>query len=113
MKCLDYKQLEGTRLVLPEVEGVTLRIAAGPLDGAHNFTMRVFTVDPGGHTPLHAHEFEHEIFFHQGTGELFYENEILPVGPGTVAFIPPNTEHQFRNTGNHDLVFVCVVPKGI
>ncbi|MBZ0272274.1 cupin domain-containing protein [bacterium] len=75
--------------------------------------MRVFTVKPGGHTPHHHHPCEHEIFFHAGSGEVEYEGEVVPVGPGYVAYVAPDAVHQIRNTGAEDLVFICVVPKGI
>lgn len=113
MKCLDYRKIEGVRVQDPTVAGVTMRIAAGPDDGAPNFTMRVFTVEPGGYTPHHAHDFEHEIFFHEGAGEVQYEDWVVPVASGYAAFVPPNVKHQIRNTGDRDLVFICVVPKGI
>jgi len=34
-----------------------------------------------------------------------------PLGSGTVVFVPPNAEHQFTNTGDTPLRFLCIVPK--
>jgi len=113
MKCLDYGKIEGKVLDDSTLKGVTMRVAAGPDDGATNFTMRVFTVQPGGYTPKHSHGFEHEIFFHAGSGEVYFEGDVYPVRSGSVAFIDPDREHQIRNTGNGELVFVCVVPNNI
>lgn len=113
MKCVAYSEIEGKVIDDPAVKGVTMHVAAGPDDGAPNFTMRVFTVKSGGYTPKHVHGFEHEIFFHAGTGEVFFEGDLHKVQAGSVAFIPPDAEHQIRNTGDDELIFVCVVPNDI
>ena len=111
MKVAPYEDLESKPVEDPAASGVTMRIAVGPEDGAPNFVMRVFTVEPGGHTPRHEHPFEHEVFFYEGKGEMFHEGKTFPVGPGYVAYIPAGSLHQFVNTGNDPLVFVCVVPR--
>lgn len=105
-----YQDMKAVKVEDPAASGVTIRVAIGPDEGAENFVMRVFTVEPGGHTPKHTHPFEHEVFFHSGKGEVFFEGESHPVGQGHVAFIPPDALHQFINTGDEPLVFVCVVP---
>jgi quercetin dioxygenase-like cupin family protein len=105
--CLD---VEAVPMTTGDAKGVTMRVVVGPEQGAKNFTMRVFEVEPGGHTPRHHHDFEHEIFIHQGTGEIFHEGRTIPVQPGHVAYLAPNTEHQIRNTGKQKLTFVCVIP---
>lgn len=113
MHVLPYREIDGKVIDNDEATGVVMRVAAGPDQGAPNFTMRVFHVKPGGHTPHHTHPYEHEIFFHAGRGEVFYEGETRAVGPGHVAYVAPGALHQIRNTGDEDLVFICVVPKGI
>jgi len=111
MKNLPYEEIEARPVEDPAAKGATMRVAIGPDDGAPNFVMRVFTVEPGGHSPRHSHPYEHEVFFHAGRGELFCEGETRPVGPGHVVYVPPDSLHQFRNTGPDPLVFVCVVPR--
>ena len=111
MKVMPYQDLDSRPVEDPAASGVAMRIAVGPDDGAPNFVMRVFTVEPGGHSPKHSHPFEHEAFVYAGNGEVFHEGKIFPVGPGHVAYIPAGTLHQFVNTGPEPLVFVCVVPR--
>ncbi|MEW7976773.1 MAG: hypothetical protein AB2814_04835 [Candidatus Sedimenticola endophacoides] len=41
------------------VAGATKQVPVGRADGAPNFSIRVFTLEPGGHTPHHSHETEH------------------------------------------------------
>ena len=117
VKCTDYRKIEGKDIDHPEVKDVNMRVVIGEDDGAPNFVMRVFTVKPGGHTPWHTHPYEHELFFHAGSGAVRYgdnaETDITPVGPGTVAYVAPDEIHQIRNTGTEDLVFVCLIPKGV
>ncbi len=72
--------------------------------------MRVFEIAPGGHTPKHAHDWEHEMFVHSGAGEVYGNGQWQPMNAGKVLFIPANEEHQMRNTGKDLLVVVCLVP---
>ncbi|MEE4166462.1 MAG: cupin domain-containing protein [Desulfocapsaceae bacterium] len=94
------------------VHGVTGRVVIGKDDGAANFCMRIFTLAPGGFTPRHSHEWEHEILIHEGAGQVNRDNEWVDVSSGSVVFIPGNEEHQFRNNSDANLVFACLIPKG-
>jgi quercetin dioxygenase-like cupin family protein len=87
-----------------------MRVVIGPDQSAPNFIMRVFEIAPGGYSYKHQHDYEHEIFFHAGHGEVVYEDRTVPVGPGAIAFIKPNALHQIRNTGGETLTFICVIP---
>ncbi len=113
MKIVRYEQVTETRFDNDAAKGLSGRVLVGKDDGAKNFCMRVFEVDPGGNTPRHRHEWEHEIFFHAGQGEIRRGGEWVPVGAGTAAFVPGNEEHQIRNAGNDTLVFVCLIPSGV
>ena len=86
------------------------RVLSGKADGAQNFCMRLFTLSEGGHTPRHSHDWEHEVFVHSGEGAVFKEGQWQPLKTGNAVFVPPNEEHQFKNTGAADFVFVCVIP---
>jgi quercetin dioxygenase-like cupin family protein len=111
MKVADYRKIEPKAYADPAAAGVTMRIGVGPDDGAPNFVLRVFTLAPGGHSPRHTHPYEHEVFVHEGQGELFHEGKTYPLGPGTVAYVPAGSLHQFLNAGPGPLVFVCVIPR--
>lgn len=92
--------------------GVTGRVLIGREAGAENFCMRLFELAPEGHTPSHAHDWEHEIFFHDGQGEILAGGSWTAVEKGSVAFVPGGAPHQIRNTGTTPLTFVCLVPNG-
>lgn len=112
MKVINYQEQESKSFDGDKVKNVVGRIAVGKADGAENFCMRVFEIAQDGFTPKHSHDWEHEIFFHQGEGEVLIDGETKPVTAGSVAYIPGNIEHQIRNRGNDKLVFVCLVPNG-
>jgi len=112
MKVSHYKQKKEIRLDNEVVKGATGRVVIGKADGAPTFCMRVFELDHGGSAPKHAHDWEHEIFFHAGMGEVFQDDAWTPVEAGSVAFIPANEPHQIRNAGEDKLVFVCLIPAG-
>ena len=47
----------------------------------------------------------------QGTLLIGEEQQSLPVSQGKVAYIPPNTIHDVKNTGNEPLIYIyCVCP---
>ena len=78
--------------------------------GAPNFAMRLFEMEPNGHSPLHSHDWEHEVFILEGEGAVKGEGGEKKFKPGDVVFIPPNEKHQFKNTGKKLVKFLCLVP---
>lgn len=96
-----------------DMEGVkdtTMAVMVGRDDAAPNFAVRSFQVEPGGHTPHHAHDFEHEVYILDGTGEVLLEGEFRPIRKGDVLYVPADEEHQFRASGPQPLRFLCMVP---
>ena len=86
------------------------RLLISPADGETAFAMRRFTIGPGGHTPYHAHPWEHQVFVLAGTGEVRSPDGATSVEAGDYAFVPAMDEHQFANTGRGTFEFICVVP---
>jgi quercetin dioxygenase-like cupin family protein len=72
--------------------------------------MRLFEVEPEGHTPQHSHEWEHEVFILGGEGIVVGKEGEEKVKHGDVIFMPSNETHQFRNIGSDNLKFLCLVP---
>ncbi len=93
-----------------DVVNVTKQLLIGPADGAPTFAVRLFTLAPGGHTPKHSHAFEHGVLVLEGKGELWTASGSHDLSPGTVVFVAPDEEHQFRNTGSDPFKFICIVP---
>jgi len=87
-----------------------VRILVGQDEQAPNFVMRQFEVAPGGHTPRHFHDYEHEVFVLEGTGTVVEGDSEHPLHPGDVVYVVPNDVHQFKNTGDVPLKFLCLIP---
>ena len=99
--------------VAVEIEGaknVGVRWLISKDDGAQNFAMRMFELQPGGFTPLHTHPHEHEVFVVEGQGIFIFEGEEYPFNADYVIFVPGGDEHQFKNTGDSILRFLCLIP---
>ena len=90
--------------------GIRMRMLVGPDDGASNFHMRHFTVEPGGHSPHHKHDYEHQALILEGHGLLKTDDGDKPLEPNDAVFVPPNQMHQFQNTGPGPLEFICLIP---
>jgi len=92
-------------------QGVHIRLLIHRADGAPNFYMRQFTIAPGGCTPRHSHAWEHEVYVLRGQGAAVSADGETPLSPGRCVFVPGGEEHQFRNTGEGEMEFLCLVPK--
>lgn len=104
---LDHEQKPVT---MPGASGAQMRMLVGGDDGARNFHMRHFEVAPGGFTPHHQHDYEHEILILRGRGAALSAAGERVFQAGDVIWVPPNEMHQFRNTGAEPLEFICLIP---
>jgi quercetin dioxygenase-like cupin family protein len=110
MKIIKYTDVKATHFKSDKAKGVAGRVVIGKKNGADNFCMRIFEISPGGNTPKHSHDWEHEIFIHAGEGEIYENGKWNPIKFGDVVFIPGNEEHQIRNSCKELFIFVCLVP---
>ncbi len=94
------------------VKGARVAVMIGREDNAPHFALRHFTVDPGGHTPQHQHDYEHEVYIVGGAGTILLEGSRHPISAGDVIYVPANEEHQFQSdeTNEEPLRFLCLVP---
>ncbi|NPA27313.1 MAG: cupin domain-containing protein [Chloroflexi bacterium] len=81
-----------------------------PPDEGPNFAMRRFTFRPGGWMPKHTNRVEHEQYVLQGQGLIGIGEQTFRVQPGDVVFIPAGVPHWYKNVGDEDFVFLCLVP---
>jgi quercetin dioxygenase-like cupin family protein len=71
-------------------EGVKIKWLIDKSVGAPTFAMRHFTVQPGGHTPLHKHDWEHEVYVLEGEGFVRHQDQEYPIQPGDAMFLRTN-----------------------
>jgi len=96
------------------VEGAydtSIRWLIGKDSKAPNFYLRLFDIEPGGHTPRHTHPWEHEIYILEGNGKLNSKGKSIPFKKNYFALILPDEEHQIENTGDSVLKLLCIIPK--
>lgn len=104
-------EVEKLKIDAPGAENVWIRWLIGGNDAAPNFYLRMFEVDPGGHTPAHAHPWEHEVFILEGKGKINTTEKSFPVQAGFLALISPGEHHQFENSGESTFKFLCIIPR--
>jgi len=110
MKITNLRQCPSSPVNMEGAEGALRQVPIGKADGAPNFSIRVFTLEPGGHTPHHSHESEHLNYILEGSGEVLEGETPRPVRQGDFVLVTPHEKHQYRNTGETPLVFLCMVP---
>ena len=81
-------------------------------DGSPTFSFRVFTLEPGGHTPFHEHNSEHVNYVIEGNGAIVNQNgEETEFKKGDFALVLPGEKHQYKNKSqNQQFVMICAVP---
>jgi len=99
----------------PNMEGAENIYKQVPIsrdDGTPSFCFRVFTLEPGGHTPFHRHPFEHLNYIIRGSGTVLMEGgKECEVKEGEFVLVLPDEEHQYKNTSTSEpLLFICAVP---
>lgn len=113
---MKIANLDETRKEIPKMEGASGIIKQVPVseqDGSPLFSFRVFTFEPGGHTPYHTHPFEHINYVIEGGGAVLTgSGEEREIKKGDFILILPNEKHQYRNKSTSSrLVIICAVPK--
>jgi quercetin dioxygenase-like cupin family protein len=109
MKVFDYQSVEA-KSADEGASKLKVRWLITKEMGAPNFAMRLFEMEPKGHSPFHSHPWEHEVFILEGEGLVVSEEGEKKFRTGDVIFILPNEKHQFKNDGKKTLRFLCLVP---
>nr|WP_246308218.1 cupin domain-containing protein [Halobaculum salinum] len=81
-------------------------------DGAPNFALRRFVLDPGASVPEHTNEVEHEQYVLSGEYTVGIGEEEYTVSAGDALLIPAGVVHWYGNDSEEEGSFVCVVPNG-
>jgi quercetin dioxygenase-like cupin family protein len=110
MKIQPIQEHESTEVRMKGASGAKMRMLIGPDEGAPNFHMRHFQIAPGGFTPHHQHDYEHEIVILKGSGTAKTEQGDRDISAGDIIYVPANEQHQFINPGNEPLEFICLIP---
>ena len=107
----NFKNLKPMTINSPEAKNAQMKVLVSANEGWEDYVMRVVEVEKTGYTPKHSHPWPHINYVIEGKGEIMIEGEVNPVEAGSYAYIPANSLHQFRNTGDTQFKFICIVPK--
>ncbi|MCB1763309.1 MAG: cupin domain-containing protein [Gammaproteobacteria bacterium] len=110
MKITRLEECAAMPVNMQGVQDAIKQVPIGKADGAPNFSIRVFTIAPGGHTPHHSHDSEHLNYILEGSGELLDGDNPRAISQGDYILVRPQEKHQYRNTGSTPLKFLCMVP---
>jgi quercetin dioxygenase-like cupin family protein len=110
MKLVQFREAEAVPVEAPGTVGVRARVLLAASDGAPNFTMRLFELAPGGRTPYHRHDYEHEVFVLSGRGTVRQGDERTHLAPGTAVLVQPMEWHGFEADGQQGMQMLCLVP---
>ena len=110
MKIDSAERVASAAVTMEGAKGCRVRWLVDESQGAPNFAMRQFEVEPGGYTPRHSHPYEHEVFVLEGNGTVLSGEKEQPLKAGDFVLVLPDEVHQFRNTGAGALKFLCMVP---
>ncbi len=112
MKIISLTEVEKKEVHMEGAVGAWRQLPLGSGDGTPVYSYRVFTVEPGGHTPYHNHPYEHMNYVIEGSGALVNEaGEETPLKAGDFALVNPDEKHQYRNKGDKPFKMICGVPK--
>ena len=106
-KISDVKKIE---LSGPLVKHASMKALVSPEEGWKDHVMRVVELGIDGFSPKHSHPWQHINYVLEGQGELEIDGVVTPISPGSYAYVPGNTLHQFRNIGQQTFKFICIVP---
>jgi quercetin dioxygenase-like cupin family protein len=109
-KCVHSSQIRLENMAESGAENVKVRWLIGKDEGAPNFAMRLFELQPKGYSPLHSHDWEHEVYILEGDCEVVCEDQKRKARAGYVVYVPPKLKHQFTNVGKSTLKFLCLIP---
>lgn len=113
MKIIPLQKVGKKKVQMEGAERAWKQMPLSQEDGVPLYSYRVFTLEPGGFTPYHQHNYEHMNYIIEGEGVIVNEEgEKRPIRKGDFALVSPNEKHQYRNTSEESsFVMICGVPK--
>jgi quercetin dioxygenase-like cupin family protein len=113
VKIVNLAQMTANEVDMEGARDVYKQVPIGQNDGSPTFSVRVFTIEPNGHTPYHRHPFEHLNYVIEGHGALVDEGGgEQKLEKGDFVLVLPDEKHQYRNRSKDErLVMICAVPR--
>ncbi|MCF8127746.1 MAG: cupin domain-containing protein [Deltaproteobacteria bacterium] len=106
MPVFGEKDIKG-REIFP---GVTLVQAVEYDRGSQAVTMGKLTLQPGSEIPPHTHPVDDCMIIIQGSGQLYTEDDPVPIEAGCHLWASANSRHGLKNTGSTPLILIYTWP---
>ncbi len=96
------------------IDDTILREIINPLHDEANlkldYSIAHAIVKPGNASLSHRIKTSSEIYYIlKGSGRMYVDEESEDVGPSDTIYVPPDAIQYIENTGDTDLVFLCIV----
>jgi len=113
VKITNLANIPKVKADMPGAKDTYKQVPISKADGSELFSFRVFTIEPGGHTPFHEHPFEHLNYIIAGQGAIVAADlSERKISQGDFALVPSNEKHRYKNlSAKEDLVLICAVEK--
>lgn len=108
----NIHETEMSPVQMDGVKGASMSVMIGRGDNAPHFAMRSFAVEPGGYTPKHQHDYEHEVYVISGQASVLLDGSQHDLKTGDTVLVPANELHQFSvpESATEPFRFLCFVP---
>ena len=110
MKIVHALEVQPQQVTEAGAARATVRWLLSRPEGAPNFAMRLFELEPSGCTPLHHHSWEHEVFLLEGRVAVVTDSGPAELSAWDALLVSPGERHQFRNLGEGPARLLCIIP---
>lgn len=107
----NEKNLKSYEVTSDAAKNAEMKVLISPTEGWEGYVMREVILGKDGYSPEHQHPWPHINYVIEGQGKILMGDKYQEVSAGSYAFVPGNTLHQYRNTGQTTFRFICIVPE--
>ena len=75
MPVIKYDEIKANKIEMEGAAHILKKVPIGEKEGWDGYTLRTFTIGPGGHSPKHIHDWEHVNYVIQGKGRLMIDDK--------------------------------------
>jgi quercetin dioxygenase-like cupin family protein len=94
---------------LPGARGyASMEIVAEEPEYTSAYSCEYVRVPPGAHSVTHVEDYNHLLFFVEGSGEVTIGEKTWPLRPGSYAKVKAGEKHSVRNLGDGDMLILTV-----
>jgi quercetin dioxygenase-like cupin family protein len=107
--CRNSLSLQSLASATPGARGYEyIEIVADDSEYTSAYSCELVRLGPGDHSPTHVEDYNHLLFFVEGSGEITIGAKTWPLRPGSYAKVEAGKKHSLRNLGDTDMLIVTV-----